>query len=176
MPFSEKEHFVWLSGALKGATPSADKHGEDDNADHGDIEDEENVESSGRKTKGKGRKKHRSRQECPSPANTSNKIDTMHPTTPPLTRPATPSGTRPQDLDSPHRYPPAGNSVGNHGIDTEVDGDTTLVHSAAKALKTAVLHDARNIQGKGNEGEAVLPWNVESAHEAKVLTKFPPVS
>jgi hypothetical protein len=36
-------------------------------------------------------------------------------------------------------------------------------------LKTAVLHDARNIKGKGGD---TLVWNVTSAHEAKRLARL----
>jgi hypothetical protein len=46
--------------------------------------------------------------------------------------------------------------------------DTTMMTQAAKALKTAVLHDARNIRGKDDSN---LGWNVSSAHEAKRLAR-----
>ncbi|KAJ7638469.1 hypothetical protein FB45DRAFT_902962 [Roridomyces roridus] len=59
---------------------------------------------------------------------------------------------------SPHRYPPS-----------RADHDATLVGTAAKALKTAVLHDARNIGGR--DTGINLEWNVSSAHEAKRLAR-----
>ncbi|KAJ7499303.1 Mechanosensitive ion channel-domain-containing protein [Mycena latifolia] len=63
--------------------------------------------------------------------------------------------------NSLHRYPP---SRGDHDAH-----DATLVGTAAKALKTAVLHDARNIKGKDTGGG--MQWNVNSAHEAKRLAR-----
>jgi hypothetical protein len=171
-PFSEKEHFRWLSGALKASTPAATiaRHSEDADGEEGDIEDEDGrVGNKGKQAKGKGKKKYGSRQDSPTPGNTLNNVEATDPSTP--SRPITPHGTYLQASNSPHRYPPTGTSVEDHSMDAE--GDTTLVHSAAKALKTAVLHDARNIQGKGDENIAVLPWNVESAHEAKVELPFP---
>ncbi|KAJ6567253.1 Mechanosensitive ion channel-domain-containing protein [Mycena vulgaris] len=60
---------------------------------------------------------------------------------------------------SPHRYPPSRGEP----------NDATLVGAAAKALKNAVLHDARNIKGK--DATAGMQWNVNSAHEAKRLAR-----
>ncbi|KAK7061385.1 EF-hand domain-containing protein, partial [Favolaschia claudopus] len=62
--------------------------------------------------------------------------------------------------DSPHRYPPS------HGSPVH---DSTLVGTAARALKSAVLHDARNISGK--DAIANSEWNVNSAREAKRLAR-----
>ena len=45
--------------------------------------------------------------------------------------------------------------------------EDTAVVQAAKVLKTAVMHDARNIKGK-EDGPSGLSWNINSAHEAKV--------
>ncbi|KDQ64972.1 hypothetical protein JAAARDRAFT_52890 [Jaapia argillacea MUCL 33604] len=53
-----------------------------------------------------------------------------------------------------------------HGPEDEVG-----MMQAAKVLKTAVLHDARNIKGKEGGGLNGLMWNVGSAHEAKRLAK-----
>ncbi|TRM68478.1 Mechanosensitive ion channel-domain-containing protein [Schizophyllum amplum] len=71
-------------------------------------------------------------------------------------RPMTPAST---STPSPHRYPPAR------------AGDETpeVIMQAAKVLKTAVLHDARNI--KGEENDNGLSWNVNSASEAKRLAR-----
>ncbi|KAJ7688349.1 Mechanosensitive ion channel-domain-containing protein [Mycena rosella] len=76
----------------------------------------------------------------------------------PITPTPRPLSTIGED-NSPHRYPP---SRGDHE-------DDTLVGAAAKALKTAVLHDARNIKGK--DATAGMQWNVNSAHEAKRLAR-----
>jgi hypothetical protein len=65
-----------------------------------------------------------------------------------------------------HRYPPSQvprastNSVG------------ATVKQATKVIKTAVLHDARNISRKSEEDQLSLSWNVNSAHEAKVIYLF----
>ncbi|KAJ7755678.1 Mechanosensitive ion channel-domain-containing protein [Mycena maculata] len=67
----------------------------------------------------------------------------------------------PHDEYSPHRYPP---SRGDHEAN-----DATLVGSAAKALKSAILHDARNIEGK--DTTSGMQWNVNSSHEAKRLAR-----
>ncbi|KAJ7124777.1 Mechanosensitive ion channel-domain-containing protein [Mycena crocata] len=81
----------------------------------------------------------------------------------PGSRPMTPTG-RPlstiSEDHSPHRYPP---SRGDHA------NDATLVGTAAKALKSVVLHDARNIKGK--DATNGMQWNVSSAHEAKRLAR-----
>ncbi|KAJ7087215.1 Mechanosensitive ion channel-domain-containing protein [Mycena belliarum] len=81
----------------------------------------------------------------------------------PVSRPMTPT-SRPLstigETPNPHRYPP---SRGDH------ENDATLVGTAAKALKTAVLHDARNIKGK--DAIVGMQWNVNSAHEAKRLAR-----
>ncbi|KAF7313443.1 EF-hand domain-containing protein [Mycena chlorophos] len=61
--------------------------------------------------------------------------------------------------DTEHHYPPS------HGHSK----DATLVETAAKMVKDAVLHDARNI--KGDDGAGDLEWNVGSASEAKRLAR-----
>lgn len=43
-----------------------------------------------------------------------------------------------------------------------------VIKQAAKVIKNAVLHDARNIRGANDSEAAGLAWNVNSAHEAKV--------
>ncbi|KAJ7781634.1 Mechanosensitive ion channel-domain-containing protein [Mycena metata] len=78
-------------------------------------------------------------------------------------RPGSRQGSRPlsmiSEADSPHRYPP---SRGDH------EG-ATLVGTAAKALKSTLLHDARNIKGK--DESSGMDWNVNSANEAKHLAR-----
>ncbi|KDR83508.1 hypothetical protein GALMADRAFT_55000 [Galerina marginata CBS 339.88] len=72
--------------------------------------------------------------------------------------PATPSHL------NPNRYPPADSPR------PSVDGtDSPTLKQAAKLLKNAILHDARNISGR-NENDG-LSWNVNSAHEAKRLAR-----
>lgn len=84
---------------------------------------------------------------------------------------------------SPHAYPPSVISPNRSGAITpsrrgnESDDDDAAAvvqqaaTSAAKALKSAVLHDARNIRGKGDDDLTGLVWNVTSAHEAKRLAR-----
>lgn len=48
--------------------------------------------------------------------------------------------------------------------------DELAVVQAGKALKKAILHDARNMTGKADEeGVGVLGWTVGSTQEAKVI-------
>ncbi|KAJ6516274.1 Mechanosensitive ion channel-domain-containing protein [Mycena sanguinolenta] len=73
-------------------------------------------------------------------------------------------GSRPMSVieeDSPHHYPPSRGEREAH--------DVTLVATAAKALKSAILHDARNIGGQ--DTISATDWNVNSAAEAKRLAR-----
>lgn len=125
--------------------------GHTDDEDHLDADDEDaGGKGKARKGKAKDKKKNRfsavsSRAVTPDPEGMMNSR----------------GGT-----DSPsHRYPP----VSPDGVQrrTSDGSDEMVVLQAAKVLKNAVLHDARNIQGK--EGETGgLVWDVTSAHEAKV--------
>lgn len=72
----------------------------------------------------------------------------------------------------PSRTPPLGVSSparpGTPNARRSEDNDRVIVH-AAKALKTAVLHDARNlIHHDEDEGIAGLGWSINSPREAKV--------
>jgi len=49
-----------------------------------------------------------------------------------------------------------------------MDASDLYVRQAAKVFKHAVLHDARNLSGKAG-ALGGLAWNVNSAHEAKVI-------
>jgi hypothetical protein len=188
-PFDEKEHFRFLSGALKKAVPCA----EEDGGDEADIED-----GTAKKKKDKGKQKQKRKSLAPSIAldrldatnsnnGNSNTISTANSSThlnltvtsPPSSRPATPSNLNPNSAlwrdtgtggDSPHRYPPTNRSrtPSRRNSDAGGEGEETLVVTAAKVLKTAVLHDARNIKGKDSGMKGGLMWNVNSAHEAKV--------
>ena len=70
-----------------------------------------------------------------------------------------------------HAYPPgAGVGTGTRQTTSE-DGDAADVAlKAAKALRNAVLHDARNLRGK-DAAASGLVWDVTSAHEAKRLAR-----
>ncbi|KAI0091770.1 Mechanosensitive ion channel-domain-containing protein [Irpex rosettiformis] len=79
------------------------------------------------------------------------------------------SGT---DNSSPHQYPP---SFGARPHDDSDSDDPLHVKQAAvavaKTVKTAVLHDARNIEGKETSELGGLMWDVSTAHEAKKLAR-----
>ncbi|KAJ6627437.1 hypothetical protein B0H10DRAFT_1779807 [Mycena sp. CBHHK59/15] len=141
-PALDKEHFSFLSKKLrdhKRALPDADA---DSESDGGSVR-------KGKKPKRKG--KARGGDEA-------HELDLRQPSAA-SSRPATPPPL-PQSADaSPHRYPPSRGEA----------NDATLVGAAAKVLKTAVLHDARNIKGK--DDAAGMQWNVNSAHEAKRLAR-----
>ena len=82
------------------------------------------------------------------------------------------------DLTYPHRPTAGGASVilNHEGRPTRPqhsrtataisDTEATLVQ-AAKVLRKAVLHDARNIQGRPTDLSG-LAWDINSTHEAKV--------
>jgi hypothetical protein len=120
------------------------------------------------KGKGKGKKPDRSSWMGAKQGMNDSPVDTVEMGT----RPATLSGLPFSENGSPHRYPP----TPRHGsprpsMDASNEGGDTLLQ-AAKVIKSAVLHDARNIQGK-SEGLASMAWNVSSAHEAKVRISPP---
>ena len=66
-------------------------------------------------------------------------------------------------VSAQHHYPPSPAFEGSSG-----DRSPTIVH-AARALKHAVLHDARNLRHANSDTET-LSWNIASAREAKVWT------
>jgi len=80
-------------------------------------------------------------------------------------------------MASVHSYPPALRSGANtptrrrDSHDTDDAGPTAVVTQAAKALKTAVLHDARNLKGKDG-AEKALMWDVTNSAEAKRLARL----
>ncbi|KAH7916809.1 Mechanosensitive ion channel-domain-containing protein [Hygrophoropsis aurantiaca] len=153
-PFSEKEHFNLLSNRLRDESPGPLSGGDD-----GDDED-------GGKTKNK-KAKHINRRLKVSP-----KVDDSAGGTPTSEKHiGSPSGTpshSPQDKHSPtHKYPPT--PVRRRSIDPHDESDAAFVQ-AARAFKSAVLHDARNIKGK-EDAMASLMFSVTSAHEAKRLAR-----
>ncbi|KAI0314202.1 Mechanosensitive ion channel-domain-containing protein [Amylostereum chailletii] len=81
--------------------------------------------------------------------------------------PATPSENATPG-DSPHKYPPTPPGE-TRPRQSQEESDAVVMH-AAKVLKNAVLHDARNLKGKDAE-ESGLVWDITSSHEAKRLAK-----
>lgn len=92
------------------------------------------------------------------------------------------------DVNEQHRYPPSplAQSPANanapparaHRRSSDSDEDAAAIvqqaaTSAAKVLKSAMLHDARGIRGTKDGEEALggLVWNVTSSHEAKRLAR-----
>ncbi|KAJ3503863.1 hypothetical protein NLJ89_g8241 [Agrocybe chaxingu] len=191
--FSEKQHYSQLSGALRNMSPpvsrSGTSHGHEDVENYGDTEDANKtlVNPSTKKGKKKERlswfgggghsgetsRKTTDPMEFPrggtTPVNekTQEGIELV-PTSavsyasgPAFTsNPVTPSNL------NPHRYPPHGTNSPRPSLDS---ADATL-KQAAKVIKNAVLHDARNLRGK-NENLAGLSWNINSTHEAKRLAR-----
>ncbi|EKM59449.1 uncharacterized protein PHACADRAFT_86174 [Phanerochaete carnosa HHB-10118-sp] len=83
--------------------------------------------------------------------------------------PITPSQHSHSGSASPHTYPPRHS---HRGDDPEDILDVkAAVKSAAKTVKAAVLHDARNIQGRLDTDLGGLVWDVSSSYEAKRLAR-----
>uniref|UniRef100_A0A0W0F976 EF-hand domain-containing protein n=1 Tax=Moniliophthora roreri TaxID=221103 RepID=A0A0W0F976_MONRR len=104
-----------------------------------------------------------------------NRHDQSRPLTPSAGH--SPSGTTPilsysePHNISPHRYPPTPGRDSPRPSVHERDASETLA-AAAKALKTAVLHDARNIKGEEvNTTEVLGLGGVGSRYEAKRLAR-----
>ena len=160
-PFDEKEHFHFLSGALK-------KHQRrDSDSEDGDVEDgddENGIKSTKGKQKRTSLKPSAKQDTSTTPGSIGNSVNLPHSEA--SSRAGTPSGLHPShNMDSPHKYPPISSPARSRRGSID-DADSTLIN-AAKVIKTAVLHDARNIKGK-DSGLKTLIWNVNSAHEAKV--------
>ncbi|KAJ7579082.1 Mechanosensitive ion channel-domain-containing protein [Mycena floridula] len=167
IPLTDKDHFNVVSGALRSHAAqqaSADGH-------EADVEDGEHtvVGTGSRKSTLMGLGKGKNRMswlggtnrspETPSPElemgvyprNTSNVN--------------TPTGV-PLNPDA-HHYPPTGNNSTRSSIDHSA-GDT--IAQAARALKNAILHDARNIKGKETDGFLGFA-SVANSSEAKRLAR-----
>ncbi|KAF8640037.1 hypothetical protein AX17_001279 [Amanita inopinata Kibby_2008] len=154
--FSEKEHYKFLSNALRNITPSDQRARPRSTVeDASDIDTDEHAMDP-TKAKGKnrvsylaGRDSARSSPDEPSPQS--------GPSTPPILPRAEvhhqSSKSTPVDI--------LGTSSG--------DASPTL-KQAARVLKHAVLHDARNLRGD-NHSLRTLSWNVNSSHEAKRLAR-----
>ncbi|KAG2043217.1 Mechanosensitive ion channel-domain-containing protein [Suillus americanus] len=146
-PFSDKEHYNILSSRLRSES-SAPSEG-----DEADIEDGAKL----KKKKDKG--KHRQRK--------STLEDLESSTTTPEQFATTPATHSPVEKHSTHTYPPT--PSGPRSVDPRTE-DQTIVVQAAKAFKTAVLHDARNVKGATDELDALV-FSVSSTHEAKRLAR-----
>jgi hypothetical protein len=147
-PFSEIDHFNFISNKLRseGSQPS---DGEDE-----DVEDRERGKGKGKGKKRKGkRKQHDSKTVTPLEESLSEQTGS-HATTP--------ANQSPTDKHTTHKYPP---TQGSRSVDAH--DDPTIVTQAAKAFKTAVLHDARNIKGTSDVDQGLV-FSVNSTHEAKV--------
>ncbi|KAG1753685.1 Mechanosensitive ion channel-domain-containing protein [Suillus paluster] len=155
MPFSEKEHFNLLSSRLRSESSVPSEN------DDADMED---GAAKAKKRKGKG--KHRQRNTATFIA--SEDLESYGTTPEPVGSVATTPATHsPVDKHTTHKYPPT--PAGQRSVYPHND-DPTIVVQAAKAFKTAVLHDARNIKGADDELEALV-FSVGSAHEAKRLAR-----
>ncbi|PPQ68772.1 hypothetical protein CVT24_007714 [Panaeolus cyanescens] len=193
---SEKQHYKMLHGALQNATPRSRPMPHF--TDESDV-DEANktlVESSRRREHKKDNSRNRlswfSGGGGSKPEEEYNEKQDAS-TTPP--RPPfagkddidlRPIGTsQPQNSTSnppipshlnPHRYPPSfsprerSRSASPRPSVDHMSTPDAAIKQAAKVIKNAVLHDARNLSGK-SEGLANLAWNVNSSHEAKKLAR-----
>lgn len=146
-PMTEKEHYSFLHNALRNVMLSEGRRQQAPTADDASEADtEEHVpESAAVRHKGKARSSdiaHISRGNSPGRAS-------------PHSRPPTP----PQ-----HQHPSNPFVEGSSS-----DGSPTIIH-AAKALKHAVLHDARNLR-RATSDAGKLSWNVTSSKEAKRLAR-----
>jgi hypothetical protein len=143
-PFTEKTAFDW--------------------GNESDVEEANGLWFGKGKQKGKGKHKKRgnvSVSNYASPVSeSSDPYQSMKPSTTnsPIRSPGTSAALGSNDSSSPHRYPPSRSN--------SPDPDATLTQ-AAKAIKSTLLHDARNIKGK-DENLGALVWNVSSTAEAKV--------
>lgn len=179
--FSESEHAKRLSQALKNVVPSYSSHGHGDNGNDGDSSDDHDTTLVNQKMK----RRHRMSGFDSGGKENLNKegpidISVVPPTTadsnfrdielrqhvPSVSpsRPATPSNL------NPHRYPPRAQPEVESSRRTSEEGG--VLEIAAKALKSAILHDARNITRTSEDDMVATSWNVGSSREAKVLHSF----
>lgn len=147
-PFSEKPHFDW---STKDTGSDADGEGEG------------SVSKGKKKDKGKHKRKDsKALASLASPVSESSDPYQSIGPSPLASRPMTPSNLG-NGESSPHRYPPS------RGGSPEHDADATIKH-AAKAIKSTLLHDARNIKGKDKDLSSMV-WDVNSTTEAKRLAR-----
>lgn len=142
-----------MSGVSRISTP--DPY---DDGHAGDTED--NIASS---KKGKGKQKH-ARVKI---TNSSASPAESRPDSPANT----PSGYLTTHSHDGHTYPPRNSRPATPVRKNSDSADEHVVIQAGKALKKAVLSDARNMTGKGDEEDVSgLGWTVGSTEEAKVPT------
>lgn len=153
-PFSDKEPHSLLSNRLRSESSALSE------GDEADMEDGVKV----KKKKGKGKLKQRQATTIVASEDFESAATTPEQYASAATTPATHS---PVDKHTTHKYPPT--PSGPRSVDPHTE-DPTIVVQAAKALKTAVLHDARNIKGATDELEALI-FSVSSTHEAKRLAR-----
>lgn len=179
LAFPDKEHAKRLSQALNNVSPPQSNLGHGGDSNDGDTSELDHGVTSGCKN-GKNKKSwfefsktdslhiEHSASLDGSPECCDDTVEEIefrqqeafHPTPSHL---MTPSGL------NPHRYPPPGQH-GDAGSKSNYEGATDrTVKQAAKALKNAVLHDARNMRGTTDDDLAQMSWNVSSSHEAKVV-------
>lgn len=149
-PFSDKEHYNILSSRLRSES-SVPSEG-----DEADTEDGAKLRK--KKEKGKHRQYNLTSEDFESSTITPEQFASV------ATTPATQS---PVEKHTTHKYPPT--PSGSRSVDPHTE-DHTIVVQAAKAFKTAVLHDARNIKGATNELDTLV-FSVSSTHEAKRLAR-----
>ncbi|KAF9535054.1 Mechanosensitive ion channel-domain-containing protein [Crepidotus variabilis] len=194
-PFSEKQHFRALSGALRTASLPVSRsdtagYSLTDDGHEGDSEGYE-----GDRTLVDKKKKRRSKlgtwfghdegqktsatssyENTPISEKDTNGIhgnDSLTPLPParPKMHSRQPSEPHISSHLNPHRYPPSHTpSAKNSPVEAGISADETL-RQAARVLKNAVMHDARNLSGTAGELGAGLSWDVGSAHEAKRLAR-----
>ncbi|EKM80242.1 hypothetical protein AGABI1DRAFT_120269 [Agaricus bisporus var. burnettii JB137-S8] len=174
---SSSEHAKRLNLALKSAGLPRSSNGHADDGNDGDTSDGDRDATLVNQKKKRqhrksgidlGRKGNPIEVSFVQPQTTSNsgfediELRPHVPSVPP-SRPTTPSHL------NPHRYPPQAQFEGERSRRTSEDGG--LFGSAAKALKNAVMHDARNITRTSEDDMVEMKWNVSSASEAKRLAR-----
>ncbi|KAH7888056.1 Mechanosensitive ion channel-domain-containing protein [Phlebopus sp. FC_14] len=160
-PFSEKEQFNFLSGRSRPESPT---HIGDDGND-GDAED------GSKNRKGKGKPKHKQERTL-AEADDAINADRQNPGRPALAA-RTSSSFMPSSFeghDIAHKYPPTPVHKRSADPHTHQHDEFNPAIQAARALKTAVLHDARNIKG-ANDDLSGLMFSVNSTREAKRLAR-----
>jgi len=150
MPFPEKDGFNFLGSRQHAENPA---HSIDDGCD---------AETEDKSRKGKG--KHKSKE-----SKALTKTDSavvMLPDKGPSTPGAFGSGTdaSPEECSTPHQYPPTSSRWASSS-DHHDDYNPAL--HAARVLKSAVLHDARNIKGNNYDLTEVVT-SVTTTYDAKV--------
>ncbi|KIM45923.1 hypothetical protein M413DRAFT_23733 [Hebeloma cylindrosporum] len=166
-PLSDKQHSKLLRGALRDAQRQRRPHSRIENEYDGDVEDPDRtlVDPWNHKI-AKGKRSSR-------------RISWFDASADPLTgdfsgspefRKTQGGATGEIEIPTPsssnlHRYPPS------HSPRPSVDAVEATVKQAAKVIKHAVLHDARNLSGRSADDLGSLSWNVNSAREAKRLAR-----